>query len=119
MTELLADSAVTDVAWSPDGQTIAFTAQASGLAESHVYALDIATSAITRLTQPGTSYEHPSWSPDGSQVVFSSPAALGFHQIKRMEADGSGVVTLTDAILTRLSFGRAYRIVVFGLKGLG
>jgi TolB protein len=96
VTELIADSTVTHAAWSPDGQTIAFATRASGMAPSQIYTLDVATSAITRLTEPGTPSERPAWSPDGSQIVFTSPDAFGFQQVRRMETDGSGIETLTD-----------------------
>jgi len=60
---------ISDVAWSPDGETIAFS---SGVSEKHIYLFDIGTSVVTRLTQPGSSNFGLSWSPDGSQAVFSS-----------------------------------------------
>ena len=79
------------IAWSPDGETIAFN-EGSPTGGSYISLFDIATSVVTRLTQPGSNDKDLSWSPDGSRAVFHS-----FGQIYRMEADGSGVVRLTDA----------------------
>ncbi len=94
LTELLAspDSVLGKIAWSPDGETIAFE-KGSGavLNVGHgIYLFDIATSVVTRLTEPGSSYFHLAWSPDGSQVVFYGIT------LYRMEIDGSGVVELTN-----------------------
>ena len=71
LTEFQTNLQIAGVAWSPDGETIAFWT-IGGSVESHIYLFDIATSAVTRLTQPGSSNFSLSWSPDGSQAVFSS-----------------------------------------------
>ena len=94
LTEFQTSLQIAGVAWSPDGETIAFWT-IGGSVESHIYLFDIATSAVTRLTQPGSSNVNLSWSPDGSQAVFQSHRS-GLYQIYRVEADGSDVTRLSD-----------------------
>jgi len=94
LTEFQTNLQIAGVAWSPDGETIAFWT-IGGSVESHIYLFDIATSAVTRLTQPGSSNVNLSWSPDGSQAVFQSNRS-GLYQIYRVEADGSDVTRLSD-----------------------
>ena len=57
--------------WSPDGTQIAFASTHSG--EWQVYVLDVATLAVTQLTDGGADAPSasPDWSPDGTQIVFS------------------------------------------------
>ena len=71
LTEFQTNLQIAGVAWSPDGETIAFWT-IGGSIETHIYLFDIGTSVVTRWTQPGSSNHHLSWSPDGSQAVFSS-----------------------------------------------
>ena len=71
LTEFQTNLSIAGVAWSPNGETIAFWT-IGGSIETHIYLLDIGTSVVTRLTQPGSSNLDFSWSPDGSQAVFSS-----------------------------------------------
>lgn len=57
-------------AWSPDGQRIYF----SGLSRSvsDLYAVDLATSAVTPLTNDAYGDLHPAISPDGRRLAFST-----------------------------------------------
>jgi eukaryotic-like serine/threonine-protein kinase len=59
-----------DPAWSPDGKNIAFTSLRDGHKE--IYLMDVATSAVTRLTFATGDEENsqPAWSPFGNQIVF-------------------------------------------------
>ena len=86
---------VSGISWSPLADTIAFWTL-SGSSETHIYLLDLGTSAVTQLTQPGSSNSSLSWSPDGTEAVFASNRG-GTYQIYRMNADGSDVTRISDA----------------------
>ena len=73
-------------AWSPDGQTIAFSSDGSG--SSQVYLMNADGSGQTQLTSGGGI--HPAWSPDGSRIAFSAN-----EQIHVMNSDGSAITRLT------------------------
>ncbi len=57
-----------DPAWSPDGRSIAFSGSIGGVTDLYVY--DLATDAITRLTEGREAELQPSWSPDGRSIAF-------------------------------------------------
>ncbi len=54
--------------WSPDGKTIAFSAQVGGLTDLFTYGLD--NGQLQRLTDDPYADLEPAWSPDGSQIAF-------------------------------------------------
>ncbi|HEU0074026.1 MAG TPA: DPP IV N-terminal domain-containing protein [Dehalococcoidia bacterium] len=63
-----------DAAWSPDGQSIAFTSDRDAPGQNHeIYRIPAdLSSGPQRLTrQPGFDGE-PAWSPDGGRIVFQS-----------------------------------------------
>ncbi|HEX3272621.1 MAG TPA: S9 family peptidase [Ktedonobacterales bacterium] len=61
-------------AWSPDGARIAFTSDRSEQRwrwpAASVWALDLATEALTRLSDEAYGASSPSWSPDGREIAF-------------------------------------------------
>jgi len=61
---------ITQPAWSPDGQWIAFTAGATNAL--HIYAVASAGGEPQRLTEDGAVAMMPSWSADGRWLYFSS-----------------------------------------------
>ena len=70
------------LAWSPDGQSIAFGAydkprQPGG---QELYILNVADGSVRRLTTNAFLDDSPSWSPDGKQLVFTS-AVGGYNEL--------------------------------------
>src|SRR4029079_10448877 len=61
---------VTHIAWSPNGQTIAFSGMAGGI--SDLYLLDLAAGTVRQLTKDGNAALRPAWSPDGKTLAFST-----------------------------------------------
>jgi Tol biopolymer transport system component len=56
-------------AWSPDGKQIAFDARPNG--RSGIFAINVATRAVTALQQGGFEARSPSWSRDGTAIYFN------------------------------------------------
>ena len=85
------------LAWSPDGEKIAFTSQRDENNEIYVMNADGSDQVRLTSTDPEVLDSNPAWSPDGKQIFFSSsrdnPNAA---DIYAMDADGSNVVRLTD-----------------------
>lgn len=84
--------------WSPDGRTI----YADGLKESdgdlvyrdaNIYAIDVATGGVRRLTPTAGTWAHPLVSPDGRQVAYVGHAqtrqTYQVYDLWVMNADGS------------------------------
>ena len=84
-----------DPAWSPDGETIAFTSNRTG--SWQIYVMNADGSGQTQLTS-GSFANAPAWSPDGSKIAFSissGPAGRATAQIYLMNPDGTGITQLT------------------------
>jgi hypothetical protein len=79
-------------AWSPDGQTIAFTRGKAGRAD--IFTIPAAGGDELRLTSD-TLNDGPSYTPDGKFIYFDSQRS-GSTQIWRMQADGAAAEQLTD-----------------------
>jgi serine/threonine protein kinase len=62
-------------AWSPDGKTLAYAAEVSGVLQIHTRSLD--ASAGTRVTSSSSNCNFPFWSPDGSRIYYLSGAFFG------------------------------------------
>jgi TolB protein len=80
-------------AWSPDGKTLAFTAERGGKID--VYTISAAGGAETRLTNGQGRNEAPEFSPDGKYIYFNSSRSGGM-QIWRMRPDGTTQEQVTD-----------------------
>jgi Tol biopolymer transport system component len=87
---------VTDPAWSPDGQSIAFYAGDVGYTGAQVYIMNADGSSPLPLVPPqelasngGWNGRQPAWSPDGARVAF----AWGGSQIASLRRSGSGSLT--------------------------
>jgi hypothetical protein len=79
--------------WSPDGQTIVFSAERVGQAD--IYTIPAAGGAEKRLTNGQGHNENPEYSSDGASIYFNSDRR-GSVQIWRMRADGSDPEQLTS-----------------------
>jgi Tol biopolymer transport system component len=60
--------AITNVAWSPDGSTIAISGQTTGVSDLFLY--NINSNELRRLTADKYADLQPNWSPDGRTLVF-------------------------------------------------
>jgi Tol biopolymer transport system component len=80
-------------AWSPDGKTVAFTAERDGKVDVHTVAAT--GGAETRLTTGPGRNEAPEFSPDGEFIYFNSNRS-GSTQVWRMRPDGTSQGQVTD-----------------------
>ncbi|HVT02377.1 MAG TPA: BamA/TamA family outer membrane protein [Thermoanaerobaculia bacterium] len=67
--------ALANPAWSPDGHTIAFSGQATGVTDLFTY--DLSNGQVRRLTNDKYADLQPSWSPDGRTLAFVSDRGAG------------------------------------------
>jgi len=81
-------------AWSPDGETIAFTSHRTGT--NQVYVMNADGSGQTQLTS-GSGAGDPAWSPDGSKIAFSKSTSGTTAEIFVMNPDGTAIVQLTSS----------------------
>jgi dipeptidyl aminopeptidase/acylaminoacyl peptidase len=86
--------------WSPDGRTVVFDGFRETEAErtyrsGNVYALDVASGRITRLTREDGAWRNPVISPDGRWIAFAgTPKASYSYRVGDlyvMEMDGSDI----------------------------
>ena len=86
-----------NLAWSPDGTKIAFTAYTgTGHPDWDIYVVGVDGSGLTNLT-PDLDGEtnDPAWSPDGTKIVFRHYPDSQIDLVV-INADGSGAMNLTD-----------------------
>lgn len=79
--------------WSPDGQTLAFTALRDG--EFDIYTIPASGGEETRITRGGGHHDGPDYSADGSWIWFNSDVG-GSMQLWRVRTDGSRRERMTD-----------------------
>jgi TolB protein len=60
--------------WSPDGRKLALTLGGSG-GNPDIYVLDLASQALTRITDDPAIDTEPEWTPDGRSLYFTSDRA--------------------------------------------
>jgi TolB protein len=85
--------------WSPNGKRLALTLSGSG-GNLDIFVLDLATQALTRITDDPAIDTEPAWSPDGASVYFTSDRSGG-PQIYRTDVAGHQRVQ-------RITFGSSY-----------
>ncbi|MCB9465911.1 MAG: PD40 domain-containing protein [Candidatus Eisenbacteria bacterium] len=84
-----------EVAWSPDGERIAYTDKLAG--SRQIFLVDPATGSSTWLAGgSGSEASSPAWSPDGSKIAYVGFDSNGYH-IWTMNADGTESVQLTTS----------------------
>ena len=79
--------------WSPDGQTIVYTAYRNG--DFDIYKMDLQTRQEVQLTSSKGLDDGPDYSPDGNYIYYNSMKS-GSMQVWRMNTDGSDKVQITD-----------------------
>ena len=72
--------------WSHDGKSIVFGAMVGG--DEEIFAVDVASGRIARLTTSRGEDSDPTWSPDDHRIAFSSTRD-GNQEIYVMRADGA------------------------------
>ncbi len=79
--------------WSPDGQSVVYTAQRRG--KYDIYRMPITGGDEVQLTDASGLSDGPEYTPDGQYIYFNSVRTGQMH-IWRMRADGSDQQQLTD-----------------------
>ncbi len=78
--------ALTDVAWSPDGEWLALEMS------RQIYKLRPDGSELTQLSSHRGGASQPRWSPDSQRIGFVAPSSFpGFNQLIVMDADGRNI----------------------------
>jgi Tol biopolymer transport system component len=62
--------AISNIAWSPNGRTIAFSGMKGGI--SDLYLLDVSAGTVRQLTNDRYADIQPAWSPDGQTIAFAT-----------------------------------------------
>lgn len=82
------------LAWSPNGQQIAFVSDRSGRPELWLMGRD--GGHARPITTDGSEKEHPAWSPNGEQIAFASKRA-GNWDLWIIHPDGTGLKQVTTS----------------------
>lgn len=91
----------TNPSWSPGGKRIAYVASPDPLRwwpphNIHVMNSD-GTNPVILTKEDRWAYERdPTWSPDSKKIAFSKQTPDGFHDIFTINADGSGLINITQ-----------------------
>ncbi|HVP12008.1 MAG TPA: hypothetical protein VMV94_12575 [Phycisphaerae bacterium] len=85
--------------WSPDSRSILFTSNfETADHSSRLYIVGADGSNQHRLTSDTVDEAEPDWHPGTSRIVYERSDAQGGSQIYSVNADGSGLVRLTDGL---------------------
>jgi dipeptidyl aminopeptidase/acylaminoacyl peptidase len=93
--------------WSPDGKTIVIDGLNDSTSdlryrESNIYAVDVASGAIRRLTSSKGTWSSPVFSPDGKRIAFTGAPwtdhTWSVGRLYVMNADGSGIKEISGTL---------------------
>jgi dipeptidyl aminopeptidase/acylaminoacyl peptidase len=87
------------VAWSPDGKTLyANRSEISGVPESEIYSIDVATDKLENLTphKGKTLYAASSLSPDGTTLLITSNQKDGYQNVGLFDIASKKITWATD-----------------------
>ena len=78
--------------WSPDRSMVAFAGNRDGSWD--IWTVEVATGALSNVTNDAFTSSKPAWSPDGSRIAFAS-SRDGDYEIFTIRPDGTGLRQLT------------------------
>lgn len=90
--------AVRGVAWSPDGRTLAVSAQQASYAAFSLFLVTLDSARVQPLTSPPAHYQgdlRPAFSPDGKHLAFVRSLDEGLQDLYVVEAEGGEPKQLT------------------------
>lgn len=82
--------------WSPDGRTVAFSAWLEG-GKRDIVLVDVASGALSKVTDDRASDAGPCWSPDGRTLYFSSDRT-GITNLYAWERETGALSQITNVI---------------------
>jgi serine/threonine protein kinase len=105
--------------WSPDGRSIAFSADRAG--PPNLYVMDARGGAPVELTPPDQTTQYPtSWTPDGRRIVYMRNATESWFDIEIIDAapgtSAEGVVRTSDHEASARVSPNGQWIVYFGYR---
>ncbi|MBD8528251.1 TolB family protein [Pseudomarimonas arenosa] len=91
---------VLDAVVSPDGQQIAFSLSAAGVADAnHIWRFTPPKGAVKQVTRMTTMQHEPAWSRDGTALYFLSGGGGQVHDVQRVDLASGNVEQLTGGSL--------------------
>ena len=90
---------------SGNSRPILFMSDAETPSRFQIFALDPDTRGVTRVAQTSTSDFYPTWSPDAKSIIYSASLPTLGSIIYRMNANGTGIVPLTDGTAWNIATG--------------
>lgn len=88
------DGAVSEPAWSPDGNRFAFTCEVEP-GNRDICLVNSDGTGFQRLTRGLETDRHPAWRPDGGKIAFTTTRFTGGPNIALMDPDGGNVTRVT------------------------
>jgi WD40 repeat protein len=83
--------AITNIAWSPDGRSIALAGQTTGVSDLFIYDFD--SKQVRRLTSDKYADQQPAWSPDGRSIAFITDRG-GEANLEQLRFNGMHIATI-------------------------